>query len=69
MAEITWRFPMRCPECQEHAVRPSRVESRTATEVIVSLRCDACGHAWQAGRETPLLTPKPPPRMPPEDQA
>lgn len=69
MAEITWHFPMRCPECDETDGRPCRVESKTAAEVTVHLRCGTCAHEWTMHRDTPLLTPKPPSRMPPENQA
>jgi hypothetical protein len=69
MAEIIWRFPMRCPKCANTAGRPCRVESRIAAEVTVSLRCGTCGHEWTEHRETPLFTPNPPIGLPPEDQA
>ena len=69
MAEITWTFPMRCPKCETTDGRPCRVESKTAVEVMVFLRCGTCAHEWAERRETPLLLPKPPARMPPEDQA
>jgi hypothetical protein len=69
MAEIIWRFPMRCPKCAAEDGRPCRVESKTAAEVMVSLRCGTCAHEWTEHRQTPLLIPKPPTRLPPEDQA
>jgi hypothetical protein len=69
MAEIIWRFPMRCPECEAADGRPCRVESKTAAEVTVVLRCASCAHEWAERRATPLLTPKPPGRLPTEDQA
>ena len=68
MAEIIWRFPMRCPKCDMTDARPCRVESKTAAEVTVILRCGTCGHEWTEHRETPLWMPQSPNRMP-EDQA
>jgi cytochrome c-type biogenesis protein CcmH/NrfF len=69
MAEINWRFPMRCPKCQADDGRAWRVESKTAAEVTVRLRCGKCAHEWEAERQTPLLIPPPPGKMPPENQA
>ena len=69
MAEIIWRFPMRCPKCQAQDGRPCRVESKTAAEVTVVLRCGTCAHEWTEHRATPLLTPQSSVRIPPEDQA
>lgn len=69
MAEIIWHFPMRCPQCAADDGRPVRVESKTAAEVTVYLRCGTCTHEWTEHRQTPLLTPTTPARLPPEDQA
>jgi hypothetical protein len=69
MAEIIWRFPMRCPKCETTDGRPYRVESKSSAEVSVMLRCATCAHEWTEHRQTPLLVPPPPARMPPEDQA
>lgn len=69
MAEIIWRFPMQCPHCKADDGRPVRVESKTAAEVTVHLRCGICAHEWTEHRATPLLTPQMPARMPPKDQA
>jgi hypothetical protein len=69
MAEIIWRFPMQCPKCAALEGRPRRVESKTAAEVTVILSCATCAHEWTEHRQTPLLTPTPPARLPPEDQA
>lgn len=69
MAEIIWRFPMRCPKCETADGRPCRVESKTAAEVRVFLRCGTCAHEWTEHRETPLLVTPPANRLTPEDQA
>lgn len=69
MAEIIWRFPMRCPKCEAEEGRAWRVDSKTSAEVIVRLRCAACAHEWTVERQTPLLVPQPPGKMPPENQA
>ena len=69
MAEIIWRFPMQCPKCAAQDGRPRRVESKTAAEVTVFLVCGTCEHEWTEHRQTPLLAPNAPLRIPPEDQA
>jgi hypothetical protein len=69
MNETFWRSPMTCPKCQAQGGRPFGVESKTAAKLLVLLRCDACGHEWTAERDTPLLTPPPAPKRPPEDSA
>ena len=69
MAEIIWSFPMRCPKCQAKDGRPCRVESKTAAEVTVVLRCGRCAHEWTEHRATPPFPINPPARIPPEDQA
>ena len=69
MSETFWRSPIPCPKCQAERGRPRRVESKTAAEVIVQLRCDACGHEWSAVRDTPWLAKPPDKRTPPEEPA
>jgi hypothetical protein len=69
MAEITWHLPLRCPKCETADGHPCRVESKTAAAVSVLLRCGTCAHEWIEHRETPLLMPTPPSRLPPEEQA
>ena len=52
-----WRSPMPCPECHVAGGRPRSVESKTSAEVVVSIRCAACGHEWRAERPTPYVIP------------
>ena len=58
MTPTDWHAPLKCPMCQAEAARPYSVVSKTATEVMVNVRCAKCGHQWQLERETPNLAPK-----------
>ena len=69
MAELTWRYPMRCPKCEAIDGRAWSVESKSSYEVTVRLRCGKCAHEWAAERRTPLLVSPPPGKLPPENQA
>ena len=57
MTAIDFHSPLRCPRCDAEAGHPFSVQSRSPTEVIVTLRCDACKHEWTLERETPTLAP------------
>jgi hypothetical protein len=54
-----WHFPLRCTRCGADAGHPFRVQSKSVTELVVSVRCGACHHEWVLDRETPTLAPKP----------
>ena len=53
-----WHSPLRCPRCESDAGLPFSVQSRSSSEVIVTVRCGACQHEWNLERETPTLASK-----------
>jgi hypothetical protein len=57
MAPIDWHSPLRCPRCEADAGHACSVQSHSANEVIVTVRCSACAHEWKLERETPTLAP------------
>ncbi len=53
MTEPDWHAPVRCPSCSADEGRPRSATSKTAVEVVVTMRCGACAHTWTVERETP----------------
>jgi transposase-like protein len=55
MTPADWHVPLRCPHCEAEGGHPFCVQSKSAREVIVRVRCSACAHEWVLERETPTL--------------
>ncbi len=55
MTPNDWHLPLRCPHCEAEGGHPFSVQSKSAKEVIVRVRCGACRHEWVLERETPTL--------------
>lgn len=58
MKPTDWQSPLRCPQCDAEAGHPFRVDSHSASELIVTVRCGACAHEWKLEREAPTLASK-----------
>ena len=58
MTPADWHFPLRCTHCAAEAGHAFSVQTKSSTEVIVSVRCGACSHVWILKRETPALGPQ-----------
>ncbi|HEX6165031.1 MAG TPA: hypothetical protein VFZ31_16805 [Vicinamibacterales bacterium] len=67
-APIDWHSPLRCPHCKAEAGRPFSVQSKSASEITVVVRCSACAYEWKLERESPALAPKFDPRPPGEEK-
>ena len=57
-APVDWHSPLRCPLCRADAGHPFSVQSKSAREIVVAIRCRGCAHEWTLERETPTLAPK-----------
>ena len=57
-APIDWHSPLRCPHCQADAGHPFSVQSKSAQEIVVAVRCRSCANEWRLERQTPTLAPK-----------
>ena len=66
-APIDWHSPLRCPSCEADAGHPFSVQSKSAQEIVVTVRCGGCSHEWKLERETPTLAPRFDPRLPADD--
>jgi Transcription factor S-II (TFIIS) len=69
MNTTDWRLPLRCPRCDAEGGHPFSVQSNSASEVVVTVRCDSCENEWQLERETPTLAPPRDRGITPEDTA
>ena len=57
-APVDWHSPLKCPHCRADAGHPFSVQSKSAREIVVAVRCGDCAYEWRLERETPALAPK-----------